>query len=121
MIESFDDPLVVIALDEGFDDPAGLLQALEAMEPEALFLQRADEAFDDAVALRLPDIRVAMGDPQPGQLIAEGIRDVLRAPIAPHGQAARDVLGEGAEGQACAGANRLERGPSIANLGRVPS
>ena len=44
MIQSFDEPLVVVALDEGADDPAGRIEALEAMQPEALFLQRADEA-----------------------------------------------------------------------------
>ena len=51
MIQSFDEPLVVVALDEGANDPARLLEGVEAMQPEALFLQRADEALDDAVAL----------------------------------------------------------------------
>ncbi len=38
MIQSFDEPLVVVALDEGADDRAGVLQALEAMQPDTLFL-----------------------------------------------------------------------------------
>src|SRR6266567_5959260 len=56
MAESLDEPLGVIARDELPDDPVRLGETLEAMEIEALLLQRPHEPLDDAVALRLPDI-----------------------------------------------------------------
>src|SRR5499427_9866206 len=57
MAESLDEPLGVVAGDELADDPTRLGETLEAMEIEALLLQRAHEALDDAVALRLADVR----------------------------------------------------------------
>lgn len=103
---------MVVPLDEGADDRASLGESLEAMQPDALFIQRPDEALEDAVALRLADERVAVRDPQPRELAAEGVRDLLRSPIAPHRDAARDVLRECPEGQARARANGLQRRPS---------
>src|SRR5207245_10409664 len=121
MIQSFDQPLVVVALDKGPNDSAGLVERFEAMQPQALFLERADEALDDAVALRLADKRVAVRDAQPGELVAERVREVLRPPIAPHREATRDLLREGPESEAHAGTNRLQRGPPIADLRDVPA
>src|SRR5262245_15089550 len=54
--ETFDEPLVVVASDELGDHGPGLLQRLEAVEIEALLLQRPHEAFDDAIALGLAHV-----------------------------------------------------------------
>src|SRR5215467_4653866 len=97
MAESLDEPLGVVAGDELADDPLRLSKTLEAMEIEALLLQRA---------LHLVDPRVS---------------DVLRAPVAPDPLATRDILRKAAEHLAHALAERLERGPAITDLRGVPA
>src|SRR5262249_23605206 len=49
------------------------------------------------------------------------IGDILRAPVASNPKSARDVLREAAEHVAHALAQRLKRGPAIADLGGVPA
>src|SRR5262249_39922951 len=112
MIQSFDEPLVVVSLDEGADDRPGLIERVEAVQPQTLFLERAHEALDDSVALRLADEGRAVGDPEPGQLRAKRIGDILRTPVAPHRQSAREILAERAEGGPHALVNRLQRRPA---------
>ena len=85
MIQSFNQPLTVIPLDEGTDDHPRLVERVEPMKPETLFFQGADEALHDAVALRLADIRGTVSDPQPIQLGPKRIGDVLRPPVTPNG------------------------------------
>src|SRR5262249_38724693 len=101
-------------------DAPRLGEALEALEIEALLLERAHEALDDAVALRLPDVRWRDRHPQPLHLVDPGIGDVLRPPVAADPEPARHVLGEAAEHVAHALAQRLEGGPPIADLRGVP-
>src|SRR3989442_12364731 len=60
MAEPLDEPLRVVARDELADDAARLGEILEAMEIDALLLERAHEALDHAVALRLADVRRAI-------------------------------------------------------------
>ena len=55
MAEPLNEPLGVVAGDELADDPTRLGETLEAMEIEALLLERAHEALDNAVALGLAD------------------------------------------------------------------
>jgi len=119
MAESLDEPLGVIARDELPDDPVRLGETLEAMEIEALLLQRPHEPLDDAVALRLPDIRRRDGHPEPLHLIDPRIGDVLRPPVAADPEPAGDVFREATEHVAHALAERLQRGPAIADLGGV--
>ena len=57
MAQAFNQPFVIILVDEGADNRAGLLEAFEAVQIEALLLERANEAFSDPVALRLSDVR----------------------------------------------------------------
>src|SRR5215469_17004102 len=121
MAESLDEPLGVVAGDELADDPPRLGETLETMEVEALLLQRAHEALDDAVALRLADVRRRDRHPQPLHLVDPRIGDVLRAPVASDPQAAGDILREASEHLAHALAERLERGPAITDLRRVPA
>src|SRR5499427_8559145 len=121
MAESLDEPLGVVAGDELADDPPRLGETLETMEVEALLLQRAHETLDDAVALRLADVRRRDRHPQPLHLVDPRISDVLRAPVAPDPQATRDSLRKAAEHLTDALAERLERGPAITDLRRVPA
>src|SRR5882672_5034662 len=120
MSEPFDKPLVVIALDEGGDDDPGLVERVEPMEPEALFLERAHEALDHTVTLRLADERGTVRDPEPRELAAKRIGDILRAPITTNRESPRDVFPERAEGVTHALVNGFERGPPIADLGHMP-
>src|SRR5688500_15494147 len=121
MAEPLDEPLGVVARDERADDPACLGETLEAMEIETLLLQRSHEALDDAIALRLADIRRRDGHPEPLHLVDPRIGDVLRAPVAADPEPARDVLREAAEHLAHALAQRLKGGPAIADLRGVPA
>src|SRR5499426_765467 len=121
MAESLDEPFGVVARDELADDPARVGEALEAMEIEALLLERAHEALDDAVALGLADVRRRDRHPQPLHLVDPCIGDVLRAPVASDPQAAGDVLRKAAEHLAHPLTERLERGPAITDLRRVPA
>src|SRR5215469_12414568 len=121
MVESLDEPLGVVAGDELADDPTRLGETLETMEIEALLLQRAHEALDDAVALGLAHIRRRDRHPQPLHLVDPRIGDVLRAPVAPDPESAGDVLREAAEHLAHTLTEWLERGPAITDLRRVPA
>src|SRR3989442_6826895 len=121
MPEPLDQPLGVVALDELTDDRARLGQRRELVQVEALLLQRPHESFRDAVALRLADVGRRDRDAEPFPLVDPGVGDVLRPPITPQAQAARDLLAEGAEGVPHALADWLQRGPAIADLGRVPA
>src|SRR5262245_63015242 len=100
MAEPLDEPFGVVARDELADDPAGFGKTLEAMQIEALLLERPHEAFDDAVALRLADVRWRDRHPQPLHLVDPRIGDVLRAPVAADPESAGDVFREAAEGVA---------------------
>src|SRR5215467_3362658 len=121
MTEPLDEPLDVVARDELADDPPRLGEILEAMKIEALLLERAHEPLDDAIALRLPDVRRRDRHSQPLHLVDPGIGDVLRAPVAADPQATRDVLREPPEDAPHALPQRLECGPAITDLGGVPA
>src|SRR5262245_55910737 len=120
MAEPLDKPLAVVAPDELPDDPPRVGEVLETMEIEALLLERAHEALDDAVALGLPDVRGRDRHAQPLHLVDPRIGDILRSPVAADPQPARDVLREPAEGVVHTLAQRLESRPAIADLCRVP-
>src|SRR5213593_2560290 len=121
MAEPLDEPLGVVPRDELADDPARLGETLEAMEIETLLLEGPHESLDDAIALRLADVRRRDRHPQPLHLVDPRIGDVLRAPVAADPESAGDVLCEAAEHVAHALPQRLERGPAIADLRGVPA
>src|SRR5215831_18995684 len=121
MTESLDEPFGVVARDELADDPARLGETLKAMEIEALLLERPHEPLDDAIALGFADVRRRDRHPQPLRLIDPRVGDVLRSPVAPDPETPRDVLREAAKHLAHALAERLERGPAIADLRGVPA
>src|SRR5215467_13387068 len=111
MAESLDQPLGVVARDKLADDPARVGETLEAMEVEALLLERPHEPLDDAIALRFADVRRRDRHPQPLHLVEPRIGDVLQAPVAPNPKAPGDVLREATEYLAHALAQRLELRP----------
>ena len=74
--------------------PARLGETLEAMEIETLLLEGPHESLDDAIALRLADVRRRDRHPQPLHLVDPCIGDVLRAPVAADPESAGDVLRE---------------------------
>ena len=55
MAQAFDEPLVVVGLDEGGDPLAEIVHVLEEPRPEALLLDGPHEAFGHAIALGLAD------------------------------------------------------------------
>src|SRR5512132_804886 len=114
--EALDQPLVVVAVDERGNHPARRLQRLEAMQVEALLLERPHEPLDHAVALGLAHVRRRDRDPQPFHLADPGIGDVLRAPVTADREPARDVFPEVAEGVTDSLADRLQGRPAIAEL-----
>src|SRR5207237_9035479 len=120
MAEPLDEPLGVVARDELADDPPRLGETLEAMEIEALLLQRSHKALDDTIALRRADVRRRDGHPEPLHLVDPRIGDVLRAPVAPDPEPAGDVLRDTAEHLPHALPQRLGRGPAPAHLPRQP-
>src|SRR5215831_12601521 len=121
MAKPLDEPFGVVARDKLADDPMRLGETLEAVEIEALLLERAHEPLDDTVALRLADVRRRDRHPQPLHLVDPRIGDILRAPVAPNPKSAGDVLRETAEHVAHALAQWLERRPAIAELRGVPA
>src|SRR6185369_6669981 len=120
MVVTLHEPLRVVAVDESADLVLGMGEIDEAVQPQALLLQRPHEALDHPVALRLADEERRGLDPEPPQFRAEGMRGVLRPPVAAHAEPARDVLAEPPEGVPHALVERLERRPPIAALGRLP-
>ena len=68
----------------------------------------------------LADVRRGDRHPQPFHLVEPGISDVLRPPVTADPESSGDVLRKATEGVAHALAHRLERGPAIADLRRVP-
>src|SRR5204862_5329661 len=97
MVVALDEPFAVVALDEGRDLALGVREIREAMQPQALLLQGAHEALDDAVALWLADERRRVLNAQPPQLRAEGMGGVLWPPVRADRQPARHVLADAAE------------------------
>ena len=113
MAVALHEPFVVVALDERPDLALGMREILEAMQPQALLLQRPHEALDHSVALRLPDERGRALHPQPPQLRAERMGGVLRAPVTTNREPPGDVLAEPAERVADPLVDRLQGRPPI--------
>src|SRR5260370_36710660 len=120
MAVAFDEPLGVVALDERRDLSLSVREIHEAVQPQALLLQRPHETLDHAVALRLPDERRRVLDAEPPQLRAKGVRRVLRPPGRADADPAGYVLAHPAERVPHALVERLQRRPPITPLGRLP-
>jgi hypothetical protein len=106
---ALDDPAVVVGVLEGVQGQAQVLDGGEAADPEQVFLERADEALDAAVALGLAHEGGRARDAEEGDLPLVVVGDELAAVIVAQLQAARDPLGERAEAGTDTLAERLER------------
>jgi hypothetical protein len=77
------DPLPVIRLLELQQRQTQFLHGFEGPSPEQVLRKCAREAFRDAIALRVPDVRRRTDDAQKGKLLQENVRDELVAMIVP--------------------------------------
>ena len=71
-----DAPLPVVGVLEGQERQPEFLDRVEAANPEKIFLEDADKAFGDAVALRLPHVRRRILYAQELDFILKIVRDV---------------------------------------------
>src|SRR5450756_1835498 len=112
-------PLLVVEVDEGLDGLAQLgHRAVDAAVDDLLF-EGLEEAFGDAVGLRLLDESVARRDPPEAHLVAEVLGDVLRAVVHAQGEPAPGVRRDAAEVLGEALRDRLQGGEAVAPLADV--
>lgn len=121
MPEPFDEPGVVVTMDELTDDSFSLLQVPKPMEIKALLLEGADEPLSHSVTLGLPHIGWGNADPQPLRLIDPGLGDILRPPVTAKLKSPRSLLSKAPKGIPNALPDRLQRGPTISNFACVPA
>jgi hypothetical protein len=81
MAQAFDEPFVVVGLDEDGDPSAEIVHVLEEARPEALLLDGPHEAFGHAVALGLSDEGGIVLDAQPVERALEVVGPILAAPV----------------------------------------
>src|SRR5215213_2113442 len=116
-----DQPLRVVAGDEGADDVAHLVDGLEDAAVHDLLLQRAEEPLDDAVGFRFSDEGVARQHaPEPG-LLLEVVGHEGAAVVVAEREAAGGAGVEMAELPADRHARRLGRLEAGAGLRHVPA
>src|SRR5450756_1990378 len=112
-------PLFVVEVDESLDGGAQLgHRAVEMCIRDRLF-EGLEEAFGDAVGLRLLDEGVARRHPPEAHLVAEVLGDVLRAVVHAKGESAPDVRRDAAELREQPLRHRLQRGEAVAALADV--
>jgi hypothetical protein len=92
-----DQPGRVVCFPERKQRLTQLLDRFEASNPEQVLLQRADEPFGAAIAVRRADESGRAFDAQEREFLLEVVRHVLRSVIVPHREPAGDVGGEAAE------------------------
>src|SRR5690349_3430300 len=109
-------PLRIVAGDERGDRGADLLGGAEDPAPDRLLLERAEEALDHAIALRLANKGVAQADAPVRELLGEVVRDVLWTMIGAHRDATRGTRADRAAAAAAGHRlrDRLEGGEATA-------
>src|SRR3954451_5541034 len=90
---AFDQPAVVVGLAEREQRLTEFLDGLEGPHPQQVLLQGADEPLGAAIALRGADKGRRTLDAEEGQFSLKVTRQVLRAVIVAHRQAAGPVPG----------------------------
>jgi hypothetical protein len=108
VIEPLDEPGGVIDVTEGEQREPEFFDGGEGPDPEQVFLERSDEALCAAISLRRTDESWRALNAQEAHLGLEGVGHVLRAMIVTNGQAAGDILADGAEVPSYALAQRFE-------------
>ena len=79
MAVALDEPLGVVAVLEGEECQAQGFDGVEALDPEELFFEGADEAFGAAVALGLADEGGRAPEAEEADLGLEVVADVLES------------------------------------------
>src|SRR5215831_3805626 len=105
----FDQPSGVVALAESEQRLAQILDGVESLHPQEIFLQGSDEAFGTAIALRRADEGGRALGTEEFEFPLESVGHVLGSMIMTHGEAASRLVGEAAEMLADALADRFER------------
>src|SRR5215212_2988227 len=116
-----DQPLGVVAGDEGADSVTDLVDGPEDASVHDLLLQRAEEALDAAVRLGLADEGVARRHAPETGLLLEDVRHEVAAVVVAERQAAGGPGAEVAEPPAHRHADGLDRLEPGAALGHAPA
>ena len=119
MAQAFDEPLVVVGLDEGGDSLAEIVRVLEEPRPEALFLDGPHETFGHAIALGLADEGSIVLDTQPVEGALEVVGPILAAPIVAEFDAPGHIGSELPEAIDHRVVDGLEGGKAIAHFGHM--
>src|SRR5215210_6339397 len=114
-----DEPSGVVVGDEIPQRAAKLFDGVEGVHPKEVLLQGADEAFRDAVALRLADEGRRALDAEEPDLALEVARHVVRAVVVAQGEPLGDAAADRAEVAQAALTDRLERLEAVAGRGGV--
>jgi len=91
------------------------------VQVETLLLERPHEPLRAPVALRLADERRRVREAAALDLVDEGVRRVLTAPVVAERHLEGDLRGDRAEGHRHPEPDRLEHRPAIADLRHVPA
>src|ERR687893_1404803 len=94
---SGDEPGGIVVGDEVPQPAAQLFDGVEGMHPQEVLLQGADEAFRDAVALRLADEGRRTLDAEEADLALEVARHVVQAVVMAQGEPLGDTAADRAE------------------------
>src|SRR5690349_20337535 len=106
----FDQPSGVVALAEREQRLAQILDRVEGLHPQEIFLQGSDEAFGTGIALGRADEGGRALGTEEFEFPLESVGNVLRSMIMTHGEAASRMVGKAAERLADAAlADRFER------------
>src|SRR5215213_2944240 len=114
-----DEPSGVVVGDEIPQRAAKLFDGVEGVHPKEVLLQGADEAFRDAVALRLADEGRRALDAEEPYLALEVARHGVRAVVVAQGEPLGDAAADRAEVAQDALTDRLERLEAVAGRGGV--
>jgi len=114
-----DAPLPIVGVLEGQERQPKFLDRVEAANPEKIFLEDANKALGNVVALRLPHVRCRIRYAQKLDFILKIVCDELAAVIMPQGQSRGYVLAESSETVAHALANRFQRLETCASFDGV--
>ena len=112
-----DEPGLVVAAREVLEGDPEFLDGVEGSHPQQVFLQRADEAFGDAVPLRFPDKGGRAHDAQEGQFLPKILRHVIGTAIVTHRQPIGGLGADGSEMAKHALADRFQCLEAIAAPG----
>ena len=101
-------PLLVVRSLERKQGQAERLDGVEAPHPQQILLQRADEAFRDAVAFGFPHETRRALDAEERDLLLKVVREIVRPVVVPEPEPAGHAVADLTEAFADALADRLQ-------------